>query len=231
MHASIPLMARSHLAFLATLVAIGCGGSTGNDSGTGGSSTGGTGGSSTGGSSFGGSSTGGSSTGGSSTGGTAAGGTGAGGSAGSSGACVTNADCPKGICGFPTSEGCAAQGQCFPEPAALCDAYAPGCACDGSEVSLICEGLPDGYTKKPLAHAGTCAGEAFACGETLECNSATEICKIGMGGPCCGPPSYSCELIPAKCANDYTCACIQDAVGAQQCDELGGGVTVTFLYP
>lgn len=221
-------MAHSRLAFLFALLVIGCGGST--DS-TGGSGTGGSG---TGGSGTGGSGTGGTGTGGSGTGGTATGGTGAtgtGGTAGASGECTTDADCGKGICGFPASAGCAAKGECFPEPTSLCDGYSPGCACDGTEVSLICEGLPNGYTKKPLAHAGACQGGAFACGEALECDSASQICKIGMGGPCCAPPSYSCEPIPAECASDYTCGCIQDAMGAQECTETGGGVTVTFLYP
>jgi hypothetical protein len=37
-----------------------------------------------------------------------------------------------------------------------CRAYLAGCACDGTEISTICTGLPDGYDTKPLRHTGPC---------------------------------------------------------------------------
>src|SRR5580704_16628768 len=65
---------------------------------------------------------------------------------GSGSTCTTNADCANGsICGYPVADGCAAKGSCFPGPGAVCELYAPGCACDGSEISVACTGLPSGY--------------------------------------------------------------------------------------
>ncbi len=220
-------MARSRLmcvpVLLGTLglVAIGCGGSTFNGSGSGGSAGASGGSGATGGSGGSGG-----------TGGSAGGG--AGGSGG--GPCVTNADCAhNGLCGYPMKDGCAAKGTCFPLPGVVCNAFSPGCACDGSTINVICTGLPGGYASAPLLHPGQCSdagsGKSFPCGSNLSCDSATQYCKIGEGGPCCAPPSYSCESIPASCSKDHTCACIKTAVGAQQCTESGGGVTVTFQYP
>ncbi len=210
------------------LLAIGCGGSTASSNGTG--AAGGSGGSGNAGNTGGSGNTG--NTGGSGNTGNY-GGTGAvgGGSGGGTGTCTVSSDCPaQGVCGFAISDACNATGQCFPPPGAVCEAYSPGCACDGTEISVVCTGLPDGYTEKPLAHPGSCSVD-FACGDSLTCNSANQYCKVATGGPCCSPPSYSCEPIPAACAGDYSCQCIQTAVSAQECDETGGGVTVTFLYP
>ncbi len=207
----------------------GTGGTGTGGTGTGGTGTGGTGGTGTGG--FGGTGTGG--TGGTGTGGTA-GIAGAGGSGGAP--CVTDKDCPpQGLCGYPTSAMCAAKGECFPAPGAVCNSFSPGCACDGTVINVVCTGLPSGYTSKPLMHAGQCAskdaGASFACGQALSCASATEYCSVVEGGPCCNPPSYSCVAVPVACENDVTCKCIEAAIGAQQCTESGGGVTTTFLAP
>jgi hypothetical protein len=80
---------------------------------------------------------------------------------GSHTACTTAVDCgPSEICGFATSAGCVAQGQCFVSPAAHCLAYALGCACDGSAINIACTGLPGGYETKPFLHTGSCTGVA-----------------------------------------------------------------------
>jgi hypothetical protein len=72
-------------------------------------------------------------------------------------ACAGDVDCPAGkVCGFLESGGCGAAGSCFPAPTVICNAYGPGCACDGSEVNTICNGLPSGYARKPLKHTGAC---------------------------------------------------------------------------
>jgi hypothetical protein len=85
-----------------------------------------------------------------------------GGGAGS-GACMTSADCAAGdVCGFPQADGCSAKGSCFPAPGAVCRAYSPGCACDGTEISVVCTGLPSGYLSKPLRHTGVCTSAADA---------------------------------------------------------------------
>jgi hypothetical protein len=71
--------------------------------------------------------------------------------------CASDADCSSGkVCGFPEAGGCGAVGTCFTAPTVICNAYSPGCACDGSEVDVICNGLPTGYVRKPLAHTGAC---------------------------------------------------------------------------
>jgi hypothetical protein len=172
-------------------------------------------------------------------GGGGAGGQQAGGAGGATGsACTSDADCGQSqVCAYPGSDGCSAQGSCFPAPGAVCLAYAPGCACDGTEISIVCTGLPDGYYRKPLAYSGQCtkggadAGSTFACGDSLSCNAATEYCSVAYAGVCCPPPTYACEPLPGACAQDPSCACIQSAAGAQACSESGGGVTVSFYYP
>jgi hypothetical protein len=39
-----------------------------------------------------------------------------------------------------------------------CDAIALGCACDGTEINIACNGLPGGYETKPYLHSGACNG-------------------------------------------------------------------------
>lgn len=220
-----------HAMTLAPLaLAVGCGGATTNTlSATGGSSGSGA-------SSAGGSSTGGSATGG--TGGSSASG-GSGGAQEAGAPCTSNSDCPaKQVCAFLKSQGCAAQGRCVTGFMVRCNSYAPGCACDGTTISVACTGLPAGYVSKPLAYPGQCdadggtdGGARFPCGSTLTCDAKTQYCSIGVGGPCCGPPYYTCASIPSQCTTAHTCACIESAVNAQQCSESGGAVTVTFEYP
>ncbi|HTB75841.1 MAG TPA: hypothetical protein VK762_21475 [Polyangiaceae bacterium] len=71
--------------------------------------------------------------------------------------CTSDADCASGkVCGFLETSGCGATGTCFPAPMVICNAYSPGCACDGSEVDVICNGLPSGYARKALKHTGAC---------------------------------------------------------------------------
>ncbi len=76
---------------------------------------------------------------------------------GGNAACADDSDCPNGkVCGFLETNACGAAGSCFPAPMVICNAYSPGCACDGSEVDIICNGLPSGYVRKPLKHTGAC---------------------------------------------------------------------------
>jgi hypothetical protein len=217
------------------------GGASGNSSG--GSADGGTGGvrSGSGGTSAGGTSAsggkggkGGGSGGASSTGGHGQGGLATGGAGGGT-SCVTSNDCAsKEVCAFPMQAGCAATGTCVPAPMAVCQAYSPGCACDGSTINIVCTGLPNGYVSKPLAHTGMCGTtdpKTFTCG-TMQCNATSEYCKVSEGGACCNPPSYGCVAFPASCASTPTCACLGTSIAGGQCSEAAaGGVTVTFAYP
>jgi hypothetical protein len=89
--------------------------------------------------------------------------------------CTKDTDCGAGfVCGFPKSEACAATGACFAVGAvAICNAYLPGCACDGTEINVICQPMGDGYTSKPLLHEGRCnatdAGGGGACTRNSDC--------------------------------------------------------------
>jgi hypothetical protein len=65
--------------------------------------------------------------------------------------CMTGADCNAGYhCGFLEDDSCIEIGTCFPAPDAMCDEIELRCACDGTSINLICNGLPDGYTLKPV---------------------------------------------------------------------------------
>lgn len=96
------------------------------------------------------------------------------------------------VCGFAAADGCSAQGKCFPAPGAVCQAYSPGCACDGTEINVICNGLPSGYDTKPLANTGACTAHVDAGGG---CTSDTQC---GTGQKCC----YPCGV--AGCTNQCT---------------------------
>jgi hypothetical protein len=137
--------------------------------------------------------------------------------------CWTSADCAYGyVCGFPESAGCSAQGLCFMAPGAVCEAYAPGCACDGTEITIVCTGLPNGYVSKALLHEGACTGGA--CGNTnLPCRSTD-------GGACCpqgwllygctfpdGGAGLACHDPALGCASSLTCGEGCDQVVAGRC--------------
>jgi hypothetical protein len=72
--------------------------------------------------------------------------------------CTTSKDCSAGWeCGFSEGAGCDAKGTCWNTSGqALCNAFSPGCACDGTTINIICNGLPDGIAPKPLAYKGQC---------------------------------------------------------------------------
>lgn len=139
------------------------------------------------------------------------GGSTSGGSGSGSGSCSTNADCPTNeTCAFPSADACGAKGKCFDVSAvAVCQAYSPGCACDGTEINVACTPFPQGYVEKPLAHAGQCnvasdagptscvtdsdCGEGFQCGypEADAC-SAKGTCFDVHGMAACAAYSPGC---------------------------------------
>jgi hypothetical protein len=155
-------------------------------------------------------------------------------------ACTRDADCGTGlVCAFPISAGCSAIGACVPTPppGPKCGAYEPACTCGGQTIDIACTGYPPGTASNPILHTGQCegidaghGGGLFACGP-LMCDGATQVCKIGVGGPAGAPPSYGCIDYPAQCVSNATCTCVEPAVGAQLCSENGGNFTVTFEYP
>jgi hypothetical protein len=73
--------------------------------------------------------------------------------------CQTTNDCAKGqTCLFDVTKGCGAIGVCLKvdPPGAICNAISPACTCSGHQVSIICNGLPNGYFTEPIDHRGNC---------------------------------------------------------------------------
>lgn len=125
-------------------------------------------------------------------------------------ACTKNFDCPffangKGICGFSMADACAAKGQCFPPPGAVCNGLSPGCLCDGTMTNIICNGLPDGYAPAPLAYKGQCSQPldsgtigSYTCG-TSTCVEGSQICMTSAN-----PSTSTC--VPSNGCTDCKCA-------------------------
>ncbi len=77
--------------------------------------------------------------------------------AGGGAVCSATRDCSGGeVCGFPRIPVCGTKGLCFKPEQIECLVYQAGCACDGTEISITCNGLPAGYDTKPLRHTGPC---------------------------------------------------------------------------
>jgi hypothetical protein len=128
-----------------------------------------------------------------------------------SGACVRDSDCASNqLCGFAASDGCSAVGQCFPGPGAICQAFAPGCACDGTVINIACTGLPQGYFSKPLAHSGACSVPTAAC-----CPASWDLipCTYPDGGA-----AFNCHNPALGCASSSVCGVGCDSVAGGRCD-------------
>jgi hypothetical protein len=119
-------------------------------------------------------------------------------------ACTKDSDCGgTGICGFSEADACKATGQCFPQPGSVCNAFSPGCACDGSTINIVCNGLPDGYAPAPLAYKGNCAPDAgttgpYTCGSKT-CVEGQDICVTSAN-----PANSTC--VPSNGCTDCKCA-------------------------
>jgi Cys-rich repeat protein len=121
--------------------------------------------------------------------------------------CMTDSDCGAGgVCGFLESLACSASGQCFPAPGAVCEAYLPGCACDGTEINIACTGMPAGYASKPLLHSGVCtdASPPAEGGVDAGGDAGSDACGAGI---VTGPDSERCESAGGVCVQfpDPTC--------------------------
>lgn len=110
-----------------------------------------------------------------------------------------------------------------------------------SSVTTSSAGGPDASTD---AGDATITPMPFDCQGCL-CDGATHYCLVIHGGAPAGngpkgpPPEPTCDddaspndckPLPAMCAGKPSCACL-DMGGACQCDEMGGGVTVTCVLP
>ena len=151
---------------------------------------------------------------------------GSGGGADGSAPCVHDIDCPDhNVCGYPISDGCSANGRCFPASMAVCGAFLPGCACDGTSINTICTGYPNGYVSKPLRNTGACMdggvvrpdagfgpGPVILCPpssadaanktcsrEGQDCSYAGTNCICGNASPRTNPPLWNCYVLPQGC--------------------------------
>jgi hypothetical protein len=143
-----------------------------------------------------------------------------------SGSCVSDADCPNnGLCGYPEAASCAATGVCFESPGAVCLAFSPGCACDGSQINVACTGLPSGYFSKALLHTG-------------ECTSVSDSGASADGGACViSTSSYNqscsvdsdCRPVSAGNYCSATCLCGGSAINAAAVAQFDEDVSKTPL--
>jgi hypothetical protein len=133
----------------------------------------------------------------------------------SGGRCTTAADCSGGkICGFKTAEGCPGTGTCLDAPApdtAQCELYAPGCACDGTEVNLACNGYPGGYASKPVLHSGWCASPPVdagpgSCASDGDCGGG-QLCAFPITGGCSAAGTCFTPPPPGPTCNAFSPAC------------------------
>jgi len=221
---------------IASLWAMGCGGtvdgggasstgmagSGGNGSGGaggagGGMSTGGAGGSATGGA--------GGAGGGVSTGGSGGGsGIACGGFAGVQCAATEYCDYPDDICG--AADG---QGVCKNRPQACPEIYSPTCACDGMVYGNECEAAGAGFDVSNISMCKPPQMGQFNCGHGF-CDAATQFCLRTYADVPGTPDSYGCAPLPAACNGMApSCACIGDPCGAPiagTCAAAGAGFLV-----
>jgi|HubBroStandDraft_6_1064221.scaffolds.fasta_scaffold330402_2 hypothetical protein len=142
-----------------------------------------------------------------------------------SSACVTDADCPSNaICGYPEAAGCSATGVCFVSQGAVCLAFSPGCACDGSQINVACTGLPSGYYSKPLRHTGECttgidsgASDGGAC--VISASSYDQSCTIDS----------DCRVVSSGNYCSAMCLCGGSAINAAAVAQFNEDVSKTPL--
>jgi hypothetical protein len=143
-----------------------------------------------------------------------------GGSGGDGGGCATDTDCGTGkMCGFKTADSCSATGACFDAPGpgtAMCDAYSAGCACDGTEINLACNGYPSGYGSKPVLHTGACEAPVDAgasCSTDTDCGTG-KMCAFKIADACSA--TGTCLVRPApgpQCAAfSPACTCTDQII-------------------
>jgi hypothetical protein len=126
--------------------------------------------------------------------------------------CTTDGDCAKGsLCGFAVADACTATGQCFVSEQVVCNAFSPGCACDGSVVNTVCNNLPGGYVARPLLHDGACAVAADA-GACCPATWGLYMCNEPDGGV-----GLACHNPELACASSATCGLGCDRVVTGAC--------------
>ncbi len=130
--------------------------------------------------------------------------------------CTSDSDCPTGDgCAYLESEACSAKGTCVSEAQAMCEAFSPGCACDGTTINVACTPYPAGYVSKPLAHTGECGDGGGGVLPPTTCTSDSD-CQTGDGcayleseacsatGTCVPETAATCQAYSPGCACDGT---------------------------
>jgi hypothetical protein len=104
-----------------------------------------------------------------------------------------------------------------------------GCSCVGAD----CDALYASVDECNAAHEGCFDPTGtFACGAALRCETGVEFCQTVVGGAAGSHPSYSCNPLPATCADPPTCASCFPVSGASSCSEAGAGeITNTLFAP
>lgn len=135
------------------------------------------------------------------------------GSTTASGECTVDADCGGGQgCAFATADGCGAKGKCVSKAAAVCEAFSPGCACDGTQINTICTGFEAGLVSKPLRSAGACGssdgGSKKPCASDSNCTPG-EACAFAIAEGCAAQGKCVARPMMATCAA-YSAGCACD---------------------
>lgn len=135
--------------------------------------------------------------------------------------CFTNDDCKTGeVCMRP--EDCDPEGTCAPVADACSGAQSPVCGCDGVSYASPCAAAMAGQSAHLSAtECSTSPAGEFPCG-TGYCELATEYCRQAQDG------TLACQPVPAACASDPTCDCVDDKVGCSACTSTKAGGAVAL---
>jgi hypothetical protein len=92
----------------------------------------------------------------------------------------------------------------------MCEAYSAGCACDGTEINLACNGYPNGYGPKPVLHTGACDtavdGGSGSCTTDTDCGSG-RMCAFKIADGCSAKGACITMPAPGPQCNAYSPAC------------------------
>jgi hypothetical protein len=69
----------------------------------------------------------------------------------------------------------------------------------------------------------------------MTCDSSTTYCKVSEGGAAGADggskTTYACTPFPLTCGKNPSCQCLGITTPGCKCDDSGGGLTVTCMFP
>ena len=144
-------------------------------------------------------------------------------------ACTSDADCFQSeFCDFQNNT-CGRNvddmGTCMSRPSVCDDVLQLTCGCDGKFHNNSCAAAAEGTDRDAKGGCSPPAG-FFACGDTA-CDRQTQMCTDFVSG---GSHFFMCEQIPAECASNRTCGCVQ-RIGCEDCKESPGLTQTCMLSP